>query len=133
MASPTRARARKSTTTPTVPSATKEGATPKPGPRPAPAATPAATPAPTPAPEANGSAERNPAKVAAGFKARATYAESSVSGVTQVCANRDACGDTKPQPIFHFPTTSRRKDGSLGRGKECRKCRDARRAADKES
>jgi hypothetical protein len=73
----------------------------------------------------------NAAKIAAGYKARETYSASSVSGETAICVNKEFCKVKGAQPIFHFPTTSMRKDGTLGRGKECRKCRDGRRAASK--
>ncbi len=74
------------------------------------------------------------AKVAAGYAAAQTAAESAAAYANDpvanswVCTARFArgCASAEPQPIFKFPTTARRADGSLGRGTECRRCRDAR-------
>lgn len=58
-------------------------------------------------------------------KAKATNAAAVASGETRTCEGE--CGETKP--ITKFPTTSKNKDGEMGRGKVCRACRDAARAA----
>ena len=78
----------------------------------------------------------NSGKVAAGYAAAQTAAQSAAAYLNDpeanswVCASRFArgCASSEPQPIFKFPTTARRADGTLGRGAECRRCRDARRA-----
>lgn len=61
----------------------------------------------------------------AAAKAKATHAEALAAGGSQVCMG--ACGLEKP--LTAFPTTSRRKDGTMGRGTTCRACRDAKRKA----
>jgi hypothetical protein len=74
------------------------------------------------------------AKVDAGYAAAQTAAESAAAYAndpkanSQVCNARLArgCATSQPQPIFKFPTTKRRADGTLGRGTECRRCRDVR-------
>jgi len=62
-------------------------------------------------------------------KAKQTAAESLNDERQQTCEG--PCKETKS--IRNFPTTTRRADGSLGRGKVCRKCRDEKRAAAKAS
>lgn len=52
-------------------------------------------------------------------KAATTHAEALKSSEKRTCA---ACGQEKA--ITAFPTTSRNKDGVMGRGKKCRACRD---------
>ena len=59
--------------------------------------------------------------------ARKTHEEALALGGEQKCAGQ--CGETKP--MTSFPTTGRRADGSMGRGKICRACRDAGRKAAK--
>jgi hypothetical protein len=54
-------------------------------------------------------------------KAAVTRAASTKSTDTQACKT---CGVTKP--IGKFPTTGHDAAGNVGRGKECRACRDAR-------
>jgi len=71
--------------------------------------------------------EKDPARVAAAEKAKATAVASAAAGGEQKCAG--ACGEVKP--IRSFPTTGTRADGTIGRGKECRACRDAKRSANK--
>lgn len=56
-------------------------------------------------------------------KAAATRAEAAASGESRTC---ETCGETKK--ITSFPTTGRNKDGVMGRGKQCRACRDGKTA-----
>ncbi len=84
-------------------------------------------PPPDPATAVPGPAPKDPAKVAAAEKAKETRREAEASGTTQVCEG--PCKTEKP--ITSFPTTTRRKDGSMGRGKVCRACRDVARATKK--
>ena len=83
------------------------------------------------APAKKAAAEKAPAVVSTAAvseraeKARATREAAMASGETKKCAG--PCGLTKA--ITAFPTTARRDDGTMGRGKICRACRDAGRSA----
>lgn len=108
----------------------------------APAAAKAAKATPAPA-KATQTATKAPAKEAAkeapkegakpeqatnerAAKARATRAEAEASGERRTC---EMCSEDKA--ITAFPTTTRNKDGVMGRGKKCRACRDGKTEASK--
>lgn len=109
----TRKTAAKTTTKPATPR-TRKPAAPKPAP-PAPAKAPEAPAQPT-------GLEAIKTNTARAAKAKATRDAATASGETRKC---ETCGETKP--ITKFPTTTPTDTGEMGRGKNCRACRDAKR------